>query len=102
MATCIFVKNKNNDWKKKDKSASAFLDFNMEILQSSLQIAQAVGGVSHFLVCLQITDSPPLPQALDDFLNEWFIVVTVSPPLALPKHTISKQNHSNGHTWGCI
>ena len=43
----------------------------MEILQSSLQIAQAVGGVSHFLVCLQITDPPPpLPQALDDFLNE--------------------------------
>ena len=42
----------------------------MEILQSSLQIAQAVGGVSHFLVCLKIKDSPPpppLPQALDDF-----------------------------------
>ena len=33
----------------------------MEILQSFLQIAQAVGGVSHFLVCLQITDSPPPP-----------------------------------------
>lgn len=88
MATCIFVKN--NDWKKKkDYSASAFLDFNMEVLQSSLQIAQAVGGVSHFLVCLQLQ----IPPSDGRFL-EWMIYCGYgSTPISFTK-THNKQTKS--------
>lgn len=98
MTTCIFVKNKNNNNKKRleRKCISRFWYGGFAKFSPNCTSCRRSQPFPCLFSNYRSTPTPPPrpPQALDDFLYEWFIVVTVSPPLALPKHKISKQKRS--------